>query len=108
MAVLQGVAWTTMIHDFSKAGSLTQAVEKTFDGRHLCPMCKKIAKAHAAEEKSPVSVKVDKKAEVFVAQAGDEVPLPIFRPFAFQSFSVPFLPEVFSAPPVPVPRDLLS
>ena len=43
LAVLQGIAWVNMVHDFSKTGSLTQAVEKTFDGKHPCLLCKKIS-----------------------------------------------------------------
>ena len=37
-ALLQTVAWTTMVNDFSRTGSLSMAVEKTFDGRHPCPL----------------------------------------------------------------------
>ena len=70
LALLQGVAWVTMVHDFSKSGSLSQAVEKTFDGQHPCPLCQKLSKARAAEEKAPVTVKIDKKAEVFIATSG--------------------------------------
>ena len=69
-ALLQTVAWTTMVNDFSRTNSLSMAVEKTFDGRHPCPLCKKIAKARSAEEKAPATVKVEKKAEVFVVARG--------------------------------------
>ena len=108
LALLQGVAWTTMVHDYSRTASLTQAVEQTLDGRHPCPLCKKIAKARAAEEKSPTSLKVDKKAEVFVSQSGSEVPLPICRPLVYEPAPFVSMPERCDAPPVPVPRDLLS
>ncbi len=37
--VIQGVAWTTMLIQFSKDGTLIEAVEKTFDGDHPCPLC---------------------------------------------------------------------
>ena len=103
MALLQGVAWTTMVHDFSKSGSLSQAVEKTFDGKHLCPLCKKIAKARTAEQKSPASVKAEKKAEVFVAQVPSKFPTPCHRPFYYHMAPLVMIPERFDAPPVPVP-----
>ncbi len=108
LALLQTVAWTTMVHDFSRTGSLSAAVEKTFDGHHLCPLCKKIAKARSAEEKAPATVKVEKKAEVFVAVPNPEVPVPTSRPLLYGLAPFFFLPERCDAPQVPVPRDSLS
>ena len=102
-AMLQGVAWTSMVRDFSKTGSLTEAVGKTFDGKHPCPMCKKIASARTSEEKAPVTLKVDKKAEVFVASARSEVPMPLARPIVYGPAPFVVMPERFFAPPVPVP-----
>ena len=102
-AMLQGVAWATMVRDFSKTGSLTEAVEKTFDGKHPCAMCKKLSNARASEEKAPVTVKVDKKAEVFVASARSEVPMPLARPIVYGPAPFVVMPERFFAPPVPVP-----
>ena len=103
LAMLQGVAWVKMVHDFSKTVSLTQAVEKTFDGKHPCPLCKKIASARTSEEKAPVTVKVEKKAEVFVVFLGSELPPPVSRLFAYGPAPFVVMPERFFAPPVPVP-----
>lgn len=61
IALLQGVAWATMIRDYSCTGSVTAAVEKTFDGKHPCPLCKKIAAQRDHEEKSPAPLKTEKK-----------------------------------------------
>jgi len=102
-AMLQGVAWATMVKDFSRTGSLTQAVGKTFDGKHPCPMCKKIASARTSEEKAPLTVKIDKKAEVFLASASTLIPLPLIRAFAYPPHPFLDVPEQLSAPPVPVP-----
>ena len=102
-AMLQGVAWATMVKDFSKTGSLTEAVGKTFDGKHPCAMCKKLTNARASEEKAPVTLKVDKKAEVFVASARSEVPMPLARPIVYGPAPFVVMPERFFAPPVPVP-----
>ena len=102
-AMLQGVAWATMVKDFSKTGSLTEAVGKTFDGKHPCAMCKKIASARTSEEKAPVSVKIDKKAEVFIATSGSDLPLPVVNPMIYGPVPFVLMPERFIAPPVPVP-----
>ena len=106
-ALLQTVAWTTMVNDFSRTGSLSMAVEKTFDGRHPCPLCKKIAVARSAEEKAPATVKVEKKTEVFVAVGSSEVPAPICLPLVYGPPLFVFHPERSDAPPVPVPISVL-
>jgi hypothetical protein len=108
LALLQGVAWVKMAHDFSKTGTLSQAIAKTFDGHHLCPLCKKIVRARASEEKTPVTMKVDKKAEVFIAGTSAAVPVPEIRPFAYGPVPFVLMPERFIAPPVPVPIGRLS
>jgi hypothetical protein len=103
LALLQGVAWATMIRDYSRTGSVTAAVEKTFDGKHPCAMCKKIAAQRSHEEKAPVTVKAGKKAEVFIASGNAIIPPPAFRPFVYPPHPFVNVPEHPSAPPVPVP-----
>jgi hypothetical protein len=51
-ALLQTVAWTTMLANNLHSHSLTEAVSDTFDGRHLCPLCKAIAAAKKSEKKN--------------------------------------------------------
>ena len=108
LALLQVVAWTTMVHDFSRTGSLTEAMGKTFDGRHPCPLCQKIAKARSSEEKAPATVKAEKKVEVYIAQSGSEIPLPSCRPVVYGAAPFVAMPERSDAPPVPVPREFVS
>jgi hypothetical protein len=50
-ALLQTVAWTGMLVSYSRDGSFKQAVAKTFDGKHPCPLCKVIEKGRAEEKK---------------------------------------------------------
>lgn len=107
LALLQGVAWATMVRDFSRSSSLTRAVANTLDGRHPCALCTKISKARnfeAAGEKAPVTLKVDKKSEAFVKSLGAELPMPLSRPFSYGPEPCLLMPERFPAPPVPVPR----
>jgi len=94
------------VKDFSRTGSLTQAVGKTFDGKHPCAMCKKIASARTTEEKAPLTVKIDKKAEVFLKSSGSELPRPLSLPFVYASAPFVSMPELCFAPPVPVPIEV--
>ena len=105
-AMLQSVAWAGMVKDFSRTGSLTEAVSKTLDGRHPCSLCKKIAQAKSSEEseeRAPVNVKAEKKAEVFLKSTGSELPLPASCAFVYAPAPFVSMPERFFAPPVPVP-----
>jgi hypothetical protein len=58
--VLQSVAWTTMLADNWCAGSFTQAVERTFDGKHPCPLCEAIAAGKKSENKTEFSFQSQK------------------------------------------------
>ena len=53
--MLQTVAWASMIVDYSRNGALTEAVEKTFDGRHPCRICKEIEKERMEKKHDPAS-----------------------------------------------------
>ena len=50
-ALLQTVAWTTMLAGNLRAHSLSEAVSDTFDGQHPCCLCKAIAAAKKSEKK---------------------------------------------------------
>ena len=49
--VLQSLAWTRMLAANLRTGSFTAAVQKTFDGKHPCGLCKAIAAGKSAEPK---------------------------------------------------------
>lgn len=51
-AVLQTVAWATMLASNLRDQSVSEAVGHTFDGRHPCPLCKAIAAAKKSQQKS--------------------------------------------------------
>jgi hypothetical protein len=55
---LQSVAWTAMLAENLHSNSWEQAVERTFDGKHPCCLCKQIAAAKQSEKKSDVQVEV--------------------------------------------------
>ena len=59
-AVLQSVAWTTMLADNLCTHSLAEAVTQTFDGRHPCCLCKAIAAAKKSEKKSEFTLQTQK------------------------------------------------
>ncbi len=56
----QSVAWTTMLAENLQKSSLSQAIQRTFDGKHPCCLCKEIAKDKQSEKKSDVQVESKK------------------------------------------------
>src|SRR6266436_3092918 len=51
-AFFQSVAWVGMVITYSQESTLTDALGKTFDGKHPCALCKQIAKEKKAQKKS--------------------------------------------------------
>lgn len=103
-AVLQTVAWTGMLISYSQEG-VREAIAKTFDGEHPCPLCKAVAKGRAEEqEQKSKSVKPGGKLDPGLIPPGLE--------FAFER--TPRLDEMpacdtsaparAEAPPKPRPR----
>jgi hypothetical protein len=59
-AILQTVAWTTMLADNLHSTSFQIAVKKTFDGQHPCCLCKAIAAGKQSEKKTDFSFQSQK------------------------------------------------
>lgn len=55
-ALLQGIAWTGMLVAYASEGSVVEAVEKTFDGLHPCPLCAKVKEGRDSEQEQPLPV----------------------------------------------------
>lgn len=51
-AVLQTVAWTNMLAENLQTGSWSEALTRTFDGKHPCTMCKQISAGKKSEKKA--------------------------------------------------------
>ena len=50
-ALFQSVAWMGMVLSYCQEATLTEALVKTFDGKHPCALCKEIAKTKQSEKK---------------------------------------------------------
>ena len=51
-ALLQSVAWTTMLADNLRAMPFSEAMNRTFDGKHPCNICQQVAEGRKTEKKS--------------------------------------------------------
>jgi hypothetical protein len=59
-ALLQTVAWTTMLADNLRTHSLSESVTRTFDGQYPCPICKAIAAAKKSEKHNEFTLNIQK------------------------------------------------
>ncbi len=90
-AALQGIAWTSMLINYSTKGSFAEAVTKTFDGQHPCPLCKAVETG--SEKKQDVAIKAPvKKIDALVTQVAGLIPP------AGQRFDYPALRELRAVP----------
>src|SRR5215472_5741733 len=53
---LQSIAWTSMIIDYSKRGTLCEAIAQTFDGAHPCSLCHIVDRGKTTEKKSDLQL----------------------------------------------------
>lgn len=99
-ALLQTVAWTTMLANNLQSCSLHDAMARTFDGHHPCSLCKAIAAAKNSEQKNQ-SILVTQKLEfppvqgrlILTAPSPVEIPSPNT-----------FAESISQKPPTPPPR----
>lgn len=109
--VLQSVAWTRMLVDFSRQDSFTTAVAKTFDGEHLCPMCRKIQAGRQQEEQQQENTPLLKHEKMPDLMLDYRQLLLTFIPTEAQDV-VPTVPRLradfIETPPVPPPRSSLA
>jgi hypothetical protein len=105
-ALLQTVAWTGMLLTYSRDASFHEAVAKTFDGQHPCPLCKVIQTGRAEQKKQEQQqVKPGTKLELgLVWQAAEFV-----LAYAHERIAGPDLSTITRSqePPKPRPRGIL-
>ena len=99
-ALLQTVAWTTMLASNLESGSIHDAMAKTFDGKHPCCMCKAIAAAKKSQQKDQFVV--DKQKMEFPPLQAHLVLIAPSRLDLFprkNSFAKSFFPKPATPPP---------
>lgn len=102
-AVLQSVAWTGMIIEYSKASTLGEALAKTFSGKAPCQMCRTIEEGRQKETKLPATVKADRKLDHFLSAAVALIAVPPSASFCYPRLSDETASPRSASPPVPVP-----
>jgi len=102
-ALLQTVAWTAMLAENFRTHSMEEAVTQTFDGKHLCPLCRAIAAGKKSEKKSEFNLQTQ-KLEFPPTRNGLVVIAP--SRFEIMSESSLFAESLPQKPPTPPPRGI--
>ena len=100
-AFLQSFAWTTMLVDNLATTSFSAALQRTFDGKHPCALCKAIAKGKKSEKQADGLLRLKKFEGLSAAVA-----MALSSPASFPPIAAPnaSLEVVAHAPPTPPPR----
>ncbi|HEY1170187.1 MAG TPA: hypothetical protein VGH19_02350 [Verrucomicrobiae bacterium] len=59
-SLLQVVAWVNMTVAYSQDATLGEAIEKTFDGKHACQLCKLVDEGKQKEQQQSTTVQKHK------------------------------------------------
>ena len=98
-ALLQTFAWTAMLADNLRSESLTEAVVKTFDGKHPCCLCKAVKEGRNSEQKKEFTFSAFKpEFPPFSEQHGLVAPSE-FKLYPLQNFSAKSLTQQPLTPP---------
>src|SRR5437762_12921916 len=102
-AILQSVAWVTMVAGYSQTAPLKAALVKTFDGEHPCSICKFVANGKKSEQKQETQ-KLLTKIDFFLTSS----PVRLFPPApdALHFMPPPSAGARSETPPTPPPRPL--
>jgi len=99
---LQSVAWVGMAISYSQeSSSLTEALTKTFDGKHPCKLCNLVAEGKKSEKKQETQFKIP-KLDLLAAVRLNFVFTP--PPLDHCSSVGPIAFSCSDAPPTPPPR----
>ena len=100
-AVLQSVAWTTMLLENLHDSPMFVALQKTFDGKHPCRICKVVAEGKKSEQRQEAQTQGLKIELICELQS---VPTPTAPILDHARESTHFFNSRTESPPLPPPR----
>lgn len=101
--VLQSVAWTNMLIEYSQKSGIIDGVAMTFNGSAPCKLCKAVDAGQQDQSKIPQSVKADKKIEGVCLALSFLVKTPFLQDFSYPHPSDEASRSRSQEPPQPVP-----
>lgn len=103
-ALLQSFAWASMVATYTQETTLSDALEKTFDGEHPCKICRFVQEGQEKEKKDE-AVKISEPKKNLCSSNLSVPPAPSEFTLLPPLINVPHLRGY--TPPVPPPRSSL-
>jgi len=108
--MLQVVAWSQMIAQYTAEKGLVKGIEETFDGEHGCAMCRLIEEGQDKERRENPALPTRLEVVIKLFPATERLPVPThietMRELAACAFAAP--PQLSAqwsvSPPSPPPR----
>lgn len=97
-----------MLVDYSRTESVSVAVTKTFDGKHPCELCHRVAKESSTERKVPASADPAQKIGFFLSPRVTQASPPARTRHRYPASLFLMPGDVFLESPGPVPRRRFS
>jgi hypothetical protein len=101
---LQAVAYASMIVRYSQDAPLRQAIARTFDGRHPCPLCRMVQKGRQDEEKKRPLLAAESRFEYCPPDRVEGWATVGFGVFQLPELATPAWHRRSTPPPHPPPR----
>jgi len=101
--ILQSVAWTGMVIAYSQNATLKDALEKTFDGKHPCKLCRFVQDGKKSEKQQELQKPVT-GIDFFLVSSAVRIYPPSAEPAQFAFFKSSTARG--ESPPIPPPRQL--
>ncbi|MFZ4116176.1 MAG: hypothetical protein ACOYK6_05570 [Chthoniobacterales bacterium] len=108
LLVLQGVAWTGMVQEYSKTETLTSALQKTFSGKYRCSLCKKIAEEKQKEQKTSGISNAEKSLKASLLATADTACFLFSTKNPYPPITALDYKSMIQEPPTPYPRSNIS
>lgn len=102
--VLQTIAWSRMLVEYSRDATLAEAARDTFSGKRPCALCKKIREGRQQEENRTPLLKWERLPEFVPGWQRATVPIPPASTRHLAGYVPHLSADFFIAPPKPVPR----
>ena len=101
--IIQTIAWAKMTYAFSQRDSVKLAVQKTFDGKHPCRICKKVCELNSNSPRLKnltfeTKIEILQNFQIFAGSYGKKILV------TFRRHNLKYVNSSYDSPPTPPPR----
>ncbi|MEM1060386.1 MAG: hypothetical protein AAGK14_14175 [Verrucomicrobiota bacterium] len=104
LGALQVTAWSAMVVGYTQqTGSVSEALSKTFDGQHPCPLCREVRELASEQQPDPERAENERKHQPIALAGAAEIVISRPDGTALEA-EIPAMSTRVSPHPLPPPR----